>query len=528
MVLYTEEAATEEECISKILRVHKIERHDFKDMVKIVRIRRVARDAFLGIIKKNVVEITYFVPQHLEARQPQAPARSGGYSAPVSSYAPAQAFSAPAQVAYPAPQHSPLVQASSFDENKKKLLDSVLEANPDIRQKVSSGGSIALVKSPSRKKSAKADDAGKDAKKDSGQLDLLIEDDPPPPPQDAEDDFSISDAPAELEAQEKESAKNGGSPSEEIEKLIQEVRKIGKRIDMTAEVGKSGGGEHRNISKLMDILELNDFTPSFMGGVRERIRSELTLDALSDFEFLQRKVLSWMGECIKTAPEYSVMRPHLIALVGPTGAGKTTTIAKLAASYIHAYKKTSRPLNVRAITIDNYRIGARQQLEEYGEIMGVTVASAGNPHDLHKLISLYQDADIVLIDTIGRSPKDHAEIAKMRAFFEGLQASCETLLAVSACTKASDLHDIIRQYGVFPLDGLIITKFDETSRVGNIISMLAGENLPLSYITTGQLVPHDFEVASAMKFLLALQGFSVDILGMQEEFPYPEKRFEWS
>ena len=160
--------------------------------------------------------------------------------------------------------------------------------------------------------------------------------------------------------------------------------------------------------------------------------------------------------------------------------------------------------------------------------MGVAVSSAETPQDLHKLVGFYQDADIILIDTTGRSPKDHAELASMRTFFDGLQNACETLLAVSACTKTSDMHDIIRQYGIFQLDGLVITKFDETSRVGNIISMLAGENLPVAYITTGQRVPKDFEAASVMKFLLALEDFSVDISDLREEFPDPEKRFEWS
>ncbi len=523
MVLYTEEAATEEECISKISRTHKIEKHDFNDKVKIIRVRRMTRGVFLGMLKKNVVEVTYLFAPQLEL----APsAKRGEYTPSVKTYAAAQNLSVPAAsetIRYSVPQ------GSNFDENRRKLLDSVLEANPDIKEKVSQDSPPVLVKTAARRNPQKANGTGRKAKKTHAQLDLLAEDDFSDSKQNAAgQSYSGGESAATDKEEIKQSAESQEAVSGEMQALIQEVRKIGQRIDMDAELGKSGNEEHRNISRLMDILELNDFTPSFMNGIREKIRSNFTIEALSDFDYLQRRVLSWTGSCIKIAPEHSIMRPHLITLVGPTGAGKTTTVAKLAAAYIRAYKKATRPLNVRVITIDNYRIGAKQHLEKYGEIMGITVSSAETRQDLHKLVAFYQDADIILIDTTGRSPKDHAEIANMRTFFEGLQNSCETLLTVSACTKASDLHDIIRQYGIFPLDGLIITKFDETSRVGNIISMLAGENLPVSYITTGQRVPKDFEPASVMKFLLALEGFSVNILGMREEFPDPEKRFEWS
>ncbi len=529
MLLYTEEAATEEECISKISRIHKIEGPDFNERVKIIKIRRLTRGALLGMVKKNVVEITYlFTPQ---SSPPQVLAKKSEYAPSYQAASPAFKLSAPSTLGQASRSPS---SESDFAENKRKLLYSVFKENPDIRERISAEQSQDLFKAPSSKSSKPKSEKRKLEQRQgasSSSITPAIEDDK----KDESYDFPSYEYPVEPlfdepigKPKSKSSAKSAQASSLEMNELIQEVRKIGQRIDMTAEIGNSSSGEHRNISKLMDILELNDFTPSFMSAIRERVRSELTIEALSDFEYLQRLVLSWIGSYIKVSTEHSAMRPHIIVLVGPTGAGKTTTVAKLAAAYIRAYKKAPRPLNVRVITIDNYRIGAKQHLEKYGEIMGVTVSAAETPQDLHRLIALHQDADIILVDTTGRSPKDRAEILSMSAFFTGLQDSCETLLAVSACTKASDLHDIIRQYGVFSLDGLIITKFDETSRVGNIISVLAGHNLPVSYVTTGQRVPKDFEAASVMKFLLALEGFSANMFTLRQEFPEAEKRFEWS
>ena len=533
-MLYTEEAATEEECLAKISRTHKIERRDFNDKIKIIRVRKKTRGAFFGMVKKNVVEITYiFAPQFELSPMPKkaelsSAASSGAVALQLS---PQPVLAVPRSAAAPAAvmrAHSP-AKESSFDENKKKLLDSILEANPEIKEKVAAGAAAASQEPKKRGSSKKGGSSSKKSKANAAQLDLLEEGDFEP--LDEPEEAGLPDA-AEAEPDEgkMEAAPEARreSSSGEMQEILKEVREIGRRIEIGAGLGNAERAEHRNITRLMDILELNDFSPSFMNSVREKICSDFTIDALSDFDFLQRQVLSWTGASIKIADENSVMRPHIIALVGPTGVGKTTTVAKLAAAYIRAYKKSPRPLNVRIITIDNYRVGAKQHLERFAVHMGVTVSSAENRQDLYKLVSFYQDADIILIDTTGRSPRDHGELSKMRTFFDGLQNACETFLTISACTKTSDMHDIVRQYGVFQLDGLIITKFDETSRVGNSISMLAGENLPVAYITTGQSVPRDFETASVMKFLLALEGFSVDISEMRDEFPDPEKRFEWS
>ncbi len=496
MTVYTEEAATKEECLSKIYK-----RHD-REQVNIIRIHELTRGGVFGLFKKEIVEITYSFNPPIPSAQPK---KQYVLDSPVTG-----SGRLPEKKIYPGYQGAnsfPYPKSSSFDENRMKILSSVMESNPEIKQKLSSVVESSPPASPSKVSMASS--------KPAVQLDLIPESGLEPPEKNGEKQtVNVSNTETSVKD-------NMGS-------VLQAIRKIEQRLDMDEAFDKQHNGEHKNITKIMDLLEKNDFSPSFTNGIISRIRSEFTVEKLSDFDALQNKVVSWIGEAIKIAPEHSVMRPHIITLVGPTGVGKTTTVAKLAAAYIRAYKKAPRPLNVRVITIDNYRIGAKQHLEKYGEIMGVTVSSAETPSDLQKLVACYQDADIILIDTTGRSPRDYVEIAKMRTFFDGIHNSCETLLTVSACTKASDLRDIIRQYETFTCDGIVVTKFDETTRIGNIVSVLAGSGLPVAYITTGQRVPKDFEPATVIKFLLALDGFSIDRFKLEEEFPVPENRFEWS
>jgi flagellar biosynthesis protein FlhF len=220
-----------------------------------------------------------------------------------------------------------------------------------------------------------------------------------------------------------------------------------------------------------------------------------------------------VGDSIKLwrGPEASATRggPRILALVGPTGVGKTTTIAKLAA--IHAVGMGGgKPQSVRMITIDNYRIGARQQIETYGGIMGVPVSCVETAEDLRKTIAMHSDADLVLVDTVGKSPRDAVRLAEMQRVLAACGPKSETHLALSATTKASDMVQIMRQFEPFDYRAVVITKLDETNRIGNAISALAERGKAISYVTNGQSVPQNIERARITRFLMNLEGFRVD------------------
>jgi flagellar biosynthesis protein FlhF len=219
----------------------------------------------------------------------------------------------------------------------------------------------------------------------------------------------------------------------------------------------------------------------------------------------------------------------VFVLVGPTGVGKTTTIAKLAAMYGPPVAKLAamrgltvakladmrgiplleRPLEVRVITIDDYRIGAETQLGRLCELMGLTLVSARQGDEFKKHLAVFHDADMIFVDTVGRSPNDAVNLAKMKEVLRVTTGTPSIHLALSATTKAQDMLNIMQQFEVFGYESLVITKMDETSRVGSIISAAAERRKPLSYITAGQVVPHDINGAGAAQLLRRLTGFRV-------------------
>lgn len=299
-----------------------------------------------------------------------------------------------------------------------------------------------------------------------------------------------------------------------LQQVLAEIKGIKDKLDERP-TAASEAEDHETIRRVDALLALNDFSESFRREAVARLRGDFSLEALGDVEEVESSALEWVGDSIRLwkgaeAGSASERRgPRILALVGPTGVGKTTTIAKLAA--IHAVGiGGGRPQSVRMITIDNYRIGARQQIETYGGIMGVPVSCVETAEDLRKTIAMHSDADLVLVDTVGKSPRDAVRLAEMQRVLAACGPTAETHLALSATTKASDMIQIMRQFEPFDYKAVVITKLDETNRIGNAISALAERSKPISYITNGQSVPQNIERARVTRFLMNLEGFRVD------------------
>jgi flagellar biosynthesis protein FlhF len=282
--------------------------------------------------------------------------------------------------------------------------------------------------------------------------------------------------------------------------------------------------EHANLKRLEELLILNDFSRGYQEKLLDRVRKECPLETLEDFEALQDRVLEWIGESIVIFREKPVRRPpRIMVLVGPTGVGKTTTIAKLAAIY---GLNNTNPLSVRMISIDAIRIGARAQIEAYGDIIGFPVSYVDNREDLRKDLALYSEgSDLVLIDTFGKSPRDSVKLGEMKHILDAAGSQAEIHLAVTAATKSSDMADTLRQFEPFNYQSVIITKMDETTRMGNVISVLSERGKPVSYVTDGQTVPSDIRRADVIGFLINLEGFRVNRQKLEERFP-PDKSDE--
>jgi flagellar biosynthesis protein FlhF len=302
-----------------------------------------------------------------------------------------------------------------------------------------------------------------------------------------------------------------------------------KEIENKLETGKEPKTDHPSLLRIAQLLKLNDFSERYTANLVEKARKELPLHTLEDFDAAQNRVVDWIGESIKIFQFTEKPVPgKIMVLIGPTGVGKTTTVAKLAAIY-GIENSGRRPLSVRMITIDAFRIGAKKQLEDYGDIMEIPVSYIDNHRDLGREIELYrEETDLILVDTIGRSPRDSVKLGEMKELLDACGSKAEIHLALSASTKTSDMEHTLQQFEPFDYQAVLLTKLDETRRVGNIISALTERGKPLSYITDGQIVPKDIKKASVVRFLINLEEFRIDREEIEKRFPATEaEQFQW-
>lgn len=198
-------------------------------------------------------------------------------------------------------------------------------------------------------------------------------------------------------------------------------------------------------------------------------------------------------------------KSNIVALIGTTGVGKTTTIAKLAAVQTNRCQK-----QVAVITIDNYGIAANEQLKTYARIIGIPLETAVNPIELKRAIKKYKQKDLILIDTPGINPTDRSQIRELKAYFAKLP-ELQKHLVVSATTKEKDLIAISETFKEVGVQCLVFSKIDESSTFGNMLNVLIRTNIPLSFLSCGRKVPDDIEAGSIQKLVdLILQIKDLD------------------
>jgi flagellar biosynthesis protein FlhF len=184
-------------------------------------------------------------------------------------------------------------------------------------------------------------------------------------------------------------------------------------------------------------------------------------------------------------------RLKAVAMIGPTGVGKTTTIAKLAAHFALTERK-----RVALLTVDTYRIAAVEQLKTYSNILDLPISVAYNQSEVMPVIRQYADYDLLLIDTAGRSQKNIMQVGELKSLLE--LVNCETHLVLSASMKEQDMIEAARRFSAARVDRMIFSKLDETDTHGTLISVSDATGIPLSYLTNGQKVPEDIVVADSM------------------------------
>lgn len=194
----------------------------------------------------------------------------------------------------------------------------------------------------------------------------------------------------------------------------------------------------------------------------------------------------------------------VVALVGPTGVGKTTTIAKLAARYA----QINGPDSVALVTTDTFRIAASEQLQTYARIIGCPIKVARDAEELNAVLVQFRQRRLVLIDTAGMSQRDIRLSEQLATLMENSRLRIRPYLVLSATAQASVQNEIVRQFKRIPLTGCIFTKLDECLSLGEVLSTSIHNSLPISYLTDGQQVPEDIQIADAR--VLVRQAAAMD------------------
>ena len=291
------------------------------------------------------------------------------------------------------------------------------------------------------------------------------------------------------------------------QKAAEEVKpKVAQAVEPSRE------GMEDLLKHASNLLYENDFSSDYIKWIMADLRAqlELALPAVPTREEFELLVVDRIVGSVEIDHNSQLHPPRIFVLVGPTGVGKTTTIAKIAAIY-----GTMPPVEIRKkvsiITMDSFRVGAYEQIESFGQALNIPVYRADDESGFYEALEKTQESELVLVDTIGRSPRDNELNVKLRTMLNVPdKKSLKCYLTVSASMKRVDLDKVYDQFKGFGVCSVIVTKADETSTIGNILSICHSKNLPLLFVTDGQMVPRDIHKASSAFMLSLLRGFNLD------------------
>ena len=252
-------------------------------------------------------------------------------------------------------------------------------------------------------------------------------------------------------------------------------------------------------NKMLDNEMDEKYVNSILEDASKTKKADLPFDYL--LANIYQKMVLKFGKSEGITP--SEKGPRIVLFIGPTGVGKTTTIAKLAGRYCVEEKK-----KVALLTADTYRIAAAEQLRTYANILETPFRIIYTPEELQAAVEDYWDCDYIFIDTAGRSHQNTDQLEKMKEMVAALEKpeNYQVFLVLSATTKYRDLQKIADCYGKIADFELIFTKLDETEAVGNLLNMKLYTDAPIAYVTCGQNVPDDMEAFNPQKTVKQILG----------------------
>ncbi|MDF2986652.1 MAG: flhF [Eubacterium sp.] len=288
-----------------------------------------------------------------------------------------------------------------------------------------------------------------------------------------------------------------------IENLVDKILNIVTPEKKLNDTDKVDGNEE----KLPQIYQLlynnllkNEVDEEIAKSIIEQVAKRSNSRNINDTPLVMHSVIASMFGKAEPINLRNDGNPTVILFVGPTGVGKTTTLAKLAASFMLTEGK-----NVGLITADTYRIAAVDQLKTYAEILGIPISVAYSIEEISNEIERYNDKDVILIDTAGCSYRDKQKFEELKNLVSKCNAD-SVFLVLSSTVSSKNCRDIIKNYEFIPNYKLIFTKLDETPVYGNILNTKCYSSKSLSYITNGQNVPDDIEIADIERLSKNLLG----------------------
>ncbi len=316
------------------------------------------------------------------------------------------------------------------------------------------------------------------------EVTAAVEDEPQPSGSVVSEGFSVGKAPKTSEATVASQLRGWtgrGAQPDSLEELRREVAALKEQLSRLAGVEKVSQATEDNTTYSRWLR---------LGLAPELVRKMIAELGLEDVSLEEAR--RWLAGHIRTSGGLGSggIGPRVIALVGPTGVGKTTTIAKLAAQ-----EKLFKERRVGLITADTYRIAAIEQLRTFAEIADLPIEVVYKPEEMERALHRFRYFDLVFIDTAGRSQRNNEHLKDLQAMLTAASPD-EVHLVLSLTTHEAVLRDVVERFGVVPLTHFLFTKLDEAVSAAPIVNLCWKYEQPVSFVTTGQSVPEDIEVAT--------------------------------
>lgn len=289
-------------------------------------------------------------------------------------------------------------------------------------------------------------------------------------------------------------SENKANPNSQVQEELKEMKTLLQQVVMTKESNNAQQEEHLFKSWRQKLLNLDLFE-----ALVEKFLIVIPEEILKEEKLVQTTIINYLISLLE--PLYAANQPgQVISFIGPTGVGKTTTLAKLAAQLALNHQK-----KVAILTIDTYRIGAVEQLRTYAEIIGVPLQVVMSPNELTEALVKNTDRDYILIDTTGRPFTNINQVEELKSFLIEVSRPHDIILVLSSNMKSRDLLQATAYFSPCDYNKLIFTKTDETITLGSILNVVDKAKLPVTYITNGQNVPDDIvpmDAGSLAKLIL--------------------------